>query len=279
MSTDQLPPPRPAPDPLDDECLDLLAEPFASAWQVGAARPPILRERVLERVTRSARASSAFVTVRCLHAVPLRLAAGVEARTLYDARGGVARPGEPARVRIVELAAGARWLPDLLPGMVCEWLVMDGAVRFGDLLLRARDFHRLPADAGLPELHGIDRARLYLREAPVVDTAGAAALTVHDDPARWDDFAPGIKRRVLWSRGGEAALLYHALPDAQVPRHGHGHDEECLMLDGEVFLDDVLLRAGDYQLAPAGTQHGGVSTDTGGLLFAHGDLDLDIRAE
>ena len=72
-------------------------------------------------------------------------------------------------------------------------------------------------------------------------------------------------------------MLYRAAPGAVVPQHRHGRDEECLMLEGEVFLDDLLLRCGDYQLAPAGTGHAGVSTATGGLLYAHGDLELDFH--
>ena len=107
----------------------------------------------------------------------------------------------------------------------------------------------------------------------------AGQLAVRDAEADWHDYAPGIRRRVLWSHAGEASMLYDARPGAQVPQHAHGHDEECLMVDGEAFLDDVLLRRLDYQLAPAGTMHQGVSTDSGGVIFAHGDLDLDLRPD
>ena len=46
------------------------------------------------------------------------------------------------------------------------------------------------------------------------------------------------------------------------------------MLRGEVFLDDCLLQEGDYQLAPGGTRHDLVSTDTGALIYAHGDMEM-----
>lgn len=46
------------------------------------------------------------------------------------------------------------------------------------------------------------------------------------------------------------------------------------MVQGELFLDDVLLREGDYQLAPAGTGHRVTEIDTGVVIFAHGDLGL-----
>ena len=97
---------------------------------------------------------------------------------------------------------------------------------------------------------------------------------MHDRQAGWPDFAPGIQRRVLWQHQGQAALLYFAQPGASVPVHSHGHDEECLMVQGELFLDDMLLQAGDYQLAPAGSGHRVTATDTGVVIYAHGDLDL-----
>lgn len=279
MSAHRLPPPRPAPDPLDDECVGLLREPFGSVWGLPAGRPAILRERVLDRVTRSARASRAFVTVRRLDGLPEALADGLAAGTLYEASSRPARPGEPRRVRILELAPGAHWSPDVACSDRSEWLVLSGDVRLGTIELAACDFHAAAAGRGPSTIASEGGARLYLREAPERGATTQATCTVRDASAGWADFAPGIKRRVLWAHAGEAALLYHALPGAQVPRHSHGHDEECLMIDGDIFLDDVLLRAGDYQLAPAGTVHGGVSTDTGLLLFAHGDLDLDIRAD
>ncbi|WP_395701688.1 cupin domain-containing protein [Aquabacterium sp.] len=278
MTHDRLPPPRPAPDPLDDEWVGLLGEPFAAAWCQAAGRPAILRERVLDRVTRSARASRAFVTVRQKDAPLDALADGVHARTLYEATSRQLRPGEPRRVRIVELAAGACWRPELRDAEQSAWLPIAGELQLGELRLAPHDFHLRPAASGPAVATSPTGARFYLREAP--GSPAADAVTVRDAEAGWDDFAPGIKRRVLWAGpGGEAALLYHALPGATVPRHGHGHDEECLMLEGEVFLDDLLLRQGEYQLAPAGTVHGGVSTDTGLLLFAHGDLALDLRPE
>ena len=48
------------------------------------------------------------------------------------------------------------------------------------------------------------------------------------------------------------------------------------MLQGELFLDDLLLQPGDYQLAPAGTGHRITQTDTGIVIYAHGDLDLQF---
>lgn len=247
--------------------------------------PPPLRERLLHRVAESARASRQFITVRARGAVAQAVGDGVVARSLYQAGAADApvpawRLGEPRRVRVVELSPGSRWSPVLHPGDQAEWLVLAGTVCLADAQLAPRDYHWAPPGAPPPMLLATTAARVLLREAPASPQAGGqCAFTRADAATPWDDFAPGILRRVLWACDGEAALLYRASAGAQVPSHRHQRDEECLMVEGEVFLDDVLLRTGDYQLAPAGTAHAGVSTDTGGLIFAHGDLDLDLHAD
>ncbi len=240
--------------------------------------PPTLRERLLHRVTESARTSRQFITVRARVAAPQAVGEGVVAHSLYQASGAAWRPGEPRCVRVVELSPGSCWTPELHAGDQAEWLVLAGSVFLAGEPLVPLDYHWAPPGGPPPLLRAASAARVLLREAPASPQACVQhAFTQADAATPWDDFAPGIQRRVLWASGGEAALLYRASAGAQVPSHGHQRDEECLMVEGEVFLDDVLLRTGDYQLAPAGTAHAGVSTDIGGLIFAHGDLDLDLR--
>lgn len=279
MTERAFPPPRPAADPCADELACLLAEPLASALSGWTGAPPVrLRERLLGRVARSARAASAFVTVRRAAAAAEPLGPGVQARHLYDAGGDPRRPGEPRRVRLIEIAPGSIWSADeAATGDRDEWLLLAGRVEFDGELLGGLDYRHHGAGAKAPRLRGIERAIVYRREAPQRDASAAAGATVRHAETAWEDFGPGIRRRVLWRAEGEASLLYHSLPGASVPAHGHDHDEECLMVDGELFLDDVLLRRWDWQLAPAGSRHGGVYTDTGVVLFAHGDLDLKLH--
>lgn len=272
----------PPADPDDAEFDALLAEPFASAWaaDVAEAATPSggLRGRLLERLSVSRAASAAMFTSRLGRLAALELAPGVSARTLYAAPGGrTLRPGEPARARLIELQPGARWDgPDAQRHR--EWLVVRGLAHIGGAALRLRDYHVVPAGAASGVVSSDDGALLFLRESALPAGAGGAACTVRDAEAGWADYAPGIQRRVLWQHEGQAAMLYRARPGASVPLHTHGHDEECLMLQGEVFLDDELLQEGDYQLAPAGTGHRITETDTGVIVFAHGDLDLKFAA-
>ena len=277
----------------DESFAPLLSEPFAQAWAASAA-PGVastLRSRLLGRAAASLRAEAGMVTVRRRRLPRQGLADGVVAQQLYAAAPGQAlRPGQPLRVRLIELADGAVLSPDLLvPALIdaqgqpqpcrCEWLVMSGNVCCGDELLSARDYHLTPPGQALPGWRAQGQALLFLRESAVAAAAPAeAAFTLRDADAGWPDFAPGIQRRVLWQQGGQAALLYLAQAGAQVPMHSHGHDEECLMLQGELYLDDLLLLEGDYQLAPAGSGHRITATDTGVVIYAHGDLDLQFGA-
>lgn len=261
------------PDPVDDDFVPLLSEPVASGYAQPAQRrvSPPLRARLLDRVAASGSAARPMTTSRPARLPSRPLGPGILATTLYE--GGGARPGEPLRVRLVELAPGSAWAG---PGSALhrEWLVLRGEATLGGERLAERDYHVDPADApGLP-VAAVSGTVLFLRESGVPARPADAPFTVRDADAGWPDFAPGIRRRVLWQRGSEAALLYHAGAGAMVPQHDHGHDEECLMLQGELFLDDVLLQAGDYQLAPAGTGHRITETDGGAVIYAHGDLDL-----
>ncbi|MFG6433333.1 cupin domain-containing protein [Roseateles sp. LYH14W] len=256
-----------------DDMSPLLSEPFARAWAAPATGlPGRLGERLGERLARSLQAEQGMVTVRRRKSDALPLADGVLQRPLYRApTDRPARPGEPRAVSVIELAAGATLT--LPAGGSREFLVLRGSAEVDGEALSLRDFLLLPAGSA-PQLGSADGAHLFVRE---MDGPGAERTLVRDREAGWPEFAPGIARRVLWTAGGEAALLYRADPGASVPGHGHGHDEECLMVQGELFLDDVLLQQGDYQLAPAGTGHRITETDTGVIIYAHGDLDLQFN--
>lgn len=251
------------------------------------ARPATAtRRRLLERVLRSAGDARALHTRRHADTVPAEACAGVTLRSLYRAAGAARRPGEPDAVTLVELAPGASWAGPASPSATSpgpdqplqrECLVLQGCVQVGEVLLGARDYHVVPAGLGIGAWSTARGALLYVREAQPAAGAPGRVVTQRAGSAAWVDHAPGIRRRILWRQDAQAAMLYHALPGAAVPPHGHRHDEECLMLAGDFFLDEVLLRPLDYQIAPAGTGHRVASTDTGVVLYAHGDVDLDVR--
>jgi quercetin dioxygenase-like cupin family protein len=263
---------------LPDDLSPLLSEPFAQAWAAPAPAASSARSKLADRLARSAAREAGMHTTRLRRAAPEALADGVSARRLYTAAADrPLRRGEPQRVRLLELAPGAM-LPALtgLPGAALECLVMAGSACLAGHELALRDYLRLPATAAAPLQAGPGGARLFVREAPA--RPGESMRLVRDGEAGWPAYGVGIRRRVLWADGDEAALLYQVDPGAFVPLHTHGHDEECLMLEGELFLDDVLMQAGDYQVAPMGTQHALTRAETAGVLFAHGDVELQFIA-
>jgi quercetin dioxygenase-like cupin family protein len=273
------------PAPAADDWTPLLTAPFAQAWEAspGADRASALKGRLAERLAASRAAAAPMHTVRRRHAARTALTPGVHEETLYQAPSTApARAGEPWRARLLQLDAGAQLSPECLgPDLHQrhrEWLVLQGDLEMGGEPLRLRDYQVTPAGLPTPALRSQGGALVFLRESAPLPGAAASALTVRDHEAGWPEYAPGIRRRVLWQHGGQAALLYCAAPGAQVPNHTHGHDEECLMVQGELFLDDTLLQPGDYQLAPAGTGHRVTETDTGVVIYAHSDLDLRFVA-
>jgi mannose-6-phosphate isomerase-like protein (cupin superfamily) len=271
IDIDHFEPHRSAPDPLREpitRLLDIL--PTASAFPADLERR--VRDRLRGRVARSLRASRPLHTLRRDGKAAETVAPGVTQRQLYLSRTAVLRPGEPTCARVLDLAPGSRWsLPAFAP-TCCEWLVLRGQASIGGQALGRYGFLReCTVELQVSSAAG---AQVYLRLAPAVGESDAPSHRAGLDA--WSPYGPGVVRRLLWTDGRQAAMLYHAVAGAAVPHHGHRCDEQCLMLEGELFLDDVLLQPGDYQLAPAGTEHREVSTDTGCLLFARGDLDLAL---
>jgi quercetin dioxygenase-like cupin family protein len=258
-----------------DEASRLLLERLGAAPQAIEPESPMgaVRERLMRRVARSVDAAMAFHTVR--GPAPWCDGAGLHTRWLYRcAPTQHLRAGEPLRVRELSLAAGAEHRLTIDEAAIrCEWLVLQGDVSIDGLPLLVQDYHVTVRGPHAFSLRSVAGARVLLREAA---SAPSATLTARAAEAAWRYVGEGIERRVLAQWGREAALLYRVQRGADVPHHGHGHDEECLLLAGELFLDDVLLREGEYQLAPAGTHHEGVSTDTGALVYGHGDIELAL---
>ena len=92
-------------------------------------------------------------------------------------------------------------------------------------------------------------------------------LTVRATEGDWVEIAPLVQRkRVYRDRTGEAYLL-RLLPGAVLAGHNHPAHEECVVLEGETFLGDIRLAAGDFHLARADTDHGIVRSPKGALLY------------
>jgi quercetin dioxygenase-like cupin family protein len=60
-------------------------------------------------------------------------------------------------------------------------------------------------------------------------------------------------------------------PGGTVPAHRHECEEEFIVLEGECHIGTHKLVAGDVHIAPAGTWHEPVTTQTGVLVLLRGE--------
>lgn len=123
-----------------------------------------------------------------------------------------------------------------------------------------------PADFA-PARSAAVKTRLMAR----VRAAGQQALrTIQADEGKWKPFLPRVDIKVLRKSEGSLSYLLKLDPGAILLPHDHPMDEECMVLDGEVRIGDVVARAGAYHFAPKGLAHDPIVSDTGALLFLRG---------
>lgn len=245
-------------------------------------RSDALRQRLAERVRRSVEAHREFSTVRREDRPWQALAEGCEEALLTSTAY--------SRVVLVRLAAGAvlHWPAGT---HAQEVLVVQGSVQalpagaeaptlltpYGFALRDAAAAGTLRAHDG-PALLYVRHLNLPVQDLPEPERAWwqlprAALQLVPAGARKWRPNHPGVEVMPLWGSAAITSMLVRFAAGAGVPDHRHAVHEDCLMLEGEMFLGDILLRAGDYQLAPAGGGHFGEMSDVGGTFFFHGAID------
>lgn len=128
----------------------------------------------------------------------------------------------------------------------------------------------LTASVGItPDSGSADRMKMQLLQRVGEDKAasGNEFVTVADASGEWLETGPGNSIKVLRSDSETMSMLVRLSPGSTFPRHFHPEDEETYVVDGETWFGDIHLKAGDYHLAPKGTTHGEVRTDTGCVLL------------
>jgi quercetin dioxygenase-like cupin family protein len=132
-----------------------------------------------------------------------------------------------------------------------------------DLRTIAKRFVAWPSDVLRPP--SALQARLARR---IAEETGAEAVP---PPAPrwaepgWEEVAPGIECKLLATDSGRqrVSMLVRLAPGASYPRHTHAGVEELHLLDGELWIDDRMLVAGDYNYGPPGASDYRVWSETG----------------
>jgi RNA polymerase sigma factor (sigma-70 family) len=82
---------------------------------------------------------------------------------------------------------------------------------------------------------------------------------------QWEQVAPGISCKLLASDTERhvVSMLVRLEPAGEYPAHTHAGVEELHLLEGELWIDDVKLNAGDYNRSEPGTSDSRVWSQTG----------------
>ena len=84
----------------------------------------------------------------------------------------------------------------------------------------------------------------------------------------WMPYAPGVEVKVLHQDPGSSArtTLVRMGPNLPFPPHPHGFIEDLYLINGEAWVGDTPMRAGDYCRADVGTEHNTVRSGPSGSL-------------
>lgn len=264
-------------DAPDQEQLNSLLLEGLQPIALDAGRHETLKSALLARVAHSVAKQAGLITVRAKDGVWETLKNGIRVKPLWDG-------GSHGHSVLIEFAAGAGLIAHRHHCLE-EGIVLRGDLQMGDLRLGPLDYHASAAGSRHGAIRSTHGALAYLRGTSLGDTgevlkevlAGLlpfgndrSATVAAADSSDWLEIMPGIRKKTLWQEGERESCFYRLAPGARCPEHSHHTEEECMMLDGELFIDDVLLRAGDYQLAPAGSMRRDVYTDVGATLFVRG---------
>lgn len=95
-------------------------------------------------------------------------------------------------------------------------------------------------------------------------------LTVRAGEGAWQPFGPGITMKVLHEDGETLSYLLRLEPGASLPPHRHPCDEECLVLEGEMQIGDLVVGPGGYHLGRRSVLHDRLTSPHGALIFLRG---------
>ena len=103
------------------------------------------------------------------------------------------------------------------------------------------------------------------------DESDPALTVLHADEGEWEPIGiPGItvKRLAVDAVRECVTMLVRMKPGSAYPPHRHAAHEECYVVDGDLRVgEEILMRSGDYQRAPAGSRHAVQSTEGGCTLL------------
>ena len=257
------------------QVFEFLSEKLIVPPQLSQSRLDAMQKRLENRVQTSIAKHAGLCTVRAQEGIWHGLVSGIRYKPLWQSLQG--------NSVLVEFAPDSA-LPLHRHNYLEEGIVLTGGLQLDDEELTPFDYHISPAGSRHGRISSNQGALAFLRGTSLgrplsmaKEVLGGLLPANHKESESilsgengWTEIRTGVYQKELWTDGRMASRFFRLEPGAQLEGHDHPLDEECMMLSGEIFLGDILLLAGDYHLAPAGTQHLDVISDTGALIFVRG---------
>ncbi len=123
----------------------------------------------------------------------------------------------------------------------------------------------LAGEAEVPDdLFGAIEARIGASGAELPGT-----FTLRAGSGEWTDVSPGLKIKIMHrvSALNRETFMAWLQPGAEYVDHDHDQDEEIYMIEGDLIIGDLVLKAGDFHVARAGRHHPVHRTKTGCLCL------------
>jgi anti-sigma factor ChrR (cupin superfamily) len=129
--------------------------------------------------------------------------------------------------------------------------------------------YAVPPQGPPPGLRAKLLQRIAAEEAAVVDQDGLRF--VRSAQLGWEPgAAPGVEVKKLFAdpSGARTTKMYRMAPGSTYPAHRHAGVEDIYVIDGDLLVNGVQMRAGDYCRAEANSLHHGIQTASGCLFIA-----------
>lgn len=236
-----------------------------------------LRASILKQAEASKLRRAGVTTIRFQKGPWQTLKAGIRIKPLWQ--------GNQGNSVLIEFAPGAG-LPPHRHHWLEEGIVLRGDLKMGNLQLGPFDYHASPAGNHHHIIESRTGALAYLRGTSLGNTAKVvtevlgglipfgkdASVTVYEsDFEARQEIAGGVSKKLLWSDSSVESYLYRFQAGAEFTGHSPLSNEECIILEGEVFFGDTLLQTGDYQIAEGGNPEPVLFSDVGALLLVRGE--------
>jgi quercetin dioxygenase-like cupin family protein len=98
--------------------------------------------------------------------------------------------------------------------------------------------------------------------------------TVRSDAIEWMAVWPNVWIKLLRqdARDNLQMMLFRIEPGGVVPAHDHTKEEECMVLEGEIYIGDHRVGTGDLHIARPGAAHGDITTRTGAVVLVRSEI-------